>query len=304
MIILLLCVFFTNETKSQSFMTNGDIYDYDINDIFITVEIYPGENYPPPIYWKKVIKNKYYNITLDTLFYIADYYMYMPPNYMDPDGSYSFSQNNLFYITNLNDTIDNDLGIRPENLYCFDTTGYNGSWLDSVYTNTTLCDVITTSIGTIDGEPFQEDSCWTFFEPFFGNYEYSKGLGRTKYYYNDCWNGSSHCEKIIDLIFYKKGVIECGDSPYLTGIDKYAENTSIVSISPNPFTNWTILKFKEQQQNTKVSIINVLGNELKTFLVNGKDLLIEKGELSNGIYFLKFFNSNKIEAFITKIIIE
>ena len=80
-------------------------------------------------------------------------------------------------------------------------------------------------------------------------------------------------------------------------------NANSVSISPNPFTAQTVITFSNEQKNTTVKIIDVVGKEIKTQTFSGKQLIIEKGELNNGIYFVQITDENR-NTIIKKIVVE
>ncbi len=63
------------------------------------------------------------------------------------------------------------------------------------------------------------------------------------------------------------------------------------SISPNPLTFQTTLTFSEEQKNILVKITDVLGKEIRTINFSGKELIIEKGEMGKGIYFVEITSS-------------
>ena len=75
------------------------------------------------------------------------------------------------------------------------------------------------------------------------------------------------------------------------------------NVSPNPFTEQTTLAFNEEQKNCAIKIIDVLGKEIKTINFNGKQFIIEKGEMQKGIYFVEVIDENKNMA-TKKIIIQ
>lgn len=71
-------------------------------------------------------------------------------------------------------------------------------------------------------------------------------------------------------------------------------NTSYgMSVYPNPFSFQTTIEFNEYQKNTTIKIMDVLGKEVKTINFTGKQLLLEKGEMKKGIYFVQVVDSNK-----------
>jgi photosystem II stability/assembly factor-like uncharacterized protein len=92
---------------------------------------------------------------------------------------------------------------------------------------------------------------------------------------------------------------------------KYTSNVGITEntmgdnmiIYPNPFSSQTTISFDTEQNNARVNIIDVLGKEIKTYNFSGKQLIIEKGEMARGIYFVKITTENKKVA-TKKIIIE
>ncbi len=61
----------------------------------------------------------------------------------------------------------------------------------------------------------------------------------------------------------------------------------IISISPNPFTSQTNIAFAQEQKNTTIKIVDVLGKEIKSINFTGKELIIEKEEMQTGIYFVQ-----------------
>jgi len=66
-----------------------------------------------------------------------------------------------------------------------------------------------------------------------------------------------------------------------------------INIYPNPFTSQTSLNFDQEQKNTTVKIIDVLGKEIRSIDFSGKLLIIEKGEMNEGIYFVCFIDERK-----------
>lgn len=79
----------------------------------------------------------------------------------------------------------------------------------------------------------------------------------------------------------------------LTRINDYVAEDHLFSIYPNPFTFETTINFTSEQKNTSVKITDVLGKEVKSVLFTGKTLLIERGEMKSGIYFVTITDENK-----------
>lgn len=66
-----------------------------------------------------------------------------------------------------------------------------------------------------------------------------------------------------------------------------------INIYPNPFSSVTTILFAQEQKNIIIKITNVLGAEIKVINFTGKELQIEKEEMSNGIYFVQITDENK-----------
>jgi uncharacterized repeat protein (TIGR03803 family) len=86
-----------------------------------------------------------------------------------------------------------------------------------------------------------------------------------------------------------------------TGI---AENNLAISFNvyPNPFTSQTTITFTQEQKNTTIKIMDVLGKEIRSLSFTGKQIIIEKNEMKEGIYFVEIYNGGKIH--IVKIVIQ
>jgi hypothetical protein len=88
----------------------------------------------------------------------------------------------------------------------------------------------------------------------------------------------------------------------VTGITTLTADKEI-TIAPNPFTSQTTISFMQEQTNTIVKIIDVLGNIVKTAMVTGKQLTLTKAELSAGTYFVQITDASN-NAVNRKIIIQ
>lgn len=81
-------------------------------------------------------------------------------------------------------------------------------------------------------------------------------------------------------------------NPLGTGVFDVTE-TSEITISPNPFTSQTTIVFNEEQKYTTIKIMDVFGKEIKTISFSGKQLIIEKGEMTKGVYFVQIMEEHK-----------
>ncbi len=81
----------------------------------------------------------------------------------------------------------------------------------------------------------------------------------------------------------------CGEirkrSPLISGISETSVDENI-SIFPNPFSQQTTISFGEQNQNWRVKIVDVLGKGKMSLTFTGNQLVIDRSELSEGVYFV------------------
>lgn len=90
-----------------------------------------------------------------------------------------------------------------------------------------------------------------------------------------------------------------GDSTYfyfhsVTNINDLLSNDKGILIAPNPFSSQTTISFTKEQRNTIIKIMDILGSDIKTVNLSGKELKIEMGEMKAGIYFIQIMDENKI----------
>lgn len=93
------------------------------------------------------------------------------------------------------------------------------------------------------------------------------------------------------------------DSNEVAGIHETNNNAFMISVYPNPFTEYTSIEFNSEQKNTLVRIKDMLGQEIKTITYSGKQLIIEKDNIEKGIYLIEIINENK-NRIITRIIVQ
>jgi hypothetical protein len=86
-------------------------------------------------------------------------------------------------------------------------------------------------------------------------------------------------------------------------VDDEHVDESKISIYPNPFTSQTTISFPENQEGCIVKMIDVLGKEVKMIKFIGKELVIDKGELNPGIYFIHLLNEKSNKVLIKKVVI-
>ncbi len=300
-VLLIFICFFFSAVRSQSLLTVAEIYDYNVGDVFITKA---GGITSPPTFEKKIITNKYYSALNDTLFYNFDSYSYTGQSCQSCLPIYDTIIGGTLIYTNLNDSVGAGLGrkIHYWNPDCIDTAGYTGIWLDTIYYDTSFCNTQIVNITRLENGPQLIDSCYSYFEPFYGYEEYGKGIGRRTYYYNSCANGPfPPCVEKVFLVFYKKGTDSCGTAPLMSNLNEVSL-TSSFNLYPNPFKTETNLTFVKEQINSEITLTNILGEEVRKFNFSGKQLTIERGNLNKGLYFIKV--SDRTNIYTARIIVQ
>jgi len=72
------------------------------------------------------------------------------------------------------------------------------------------------------------------------------------------------------------------------------KSTSNLNIYPNPAANWVTINLANNKEIAKVIITNILGEVVKTTLINGESRQLSIEGLSNGIYFVSVETSNQV----------
>lgn len=288
---------------AQSLMTNAEIFNFDVGDIF---QFQRSASWQPPTYSTKTITSKSYSVTLDTLYYTSYVTRFTPQSCPTCPAIYDtlFQQ---MVIANLDDTVGAGLGVRP--FYwswdCIDTTGYTGTWMDSTYFDSNFCNRQITKINLIANGPQLIDSCYSYFEPEFGEYQYGNGIGQRFYSYNSCGQGGAPgCDEQILMTFYRKGNDSCGlrfHAPIPTAVDSPRE-AALFKIVPNPMGAQSQLIFAEPQDRAVITITNLLGTTIKTIAFSGLEMTLDANELAKGTYYLQV--DDGLRRYSTKLFVQ
>lgn len=86
-----------------------------------------------------------------------------------------------------------------------------------------------------------------------------------------------------------------------TGIEELQNGD--FTIAPNPFTFQTTITFSAVQKNSTIIIVDLLGKEIKRINFTGTELILEKGIMTEGIYFVQTTDEQK-HISIKKVVIQ
>jgi len=255
-LILSISVSFTG-LKSQSISTIGEIYNYEIGDIFHFnfLAYSPGSGYGSITNIE--ILNKYYSQNNDTLFYIRDI-DFKSSSSENPEWTYDYYIDTIFYFN-----LDSLINMGQIDSVGTDVDLYNGR----------LINYITTGTG-------EEDIY---------SKRYVNGCGRSYNNYRT-WGGLT--EATTELVYYKKGNEEWG-TPMLVSIYDNESNNPDLIVYPNPAKS-TINIMTNDVETIELKIIALSGELVKTLKLSAESKTIDISQLSIGIYILEIKKNDRI----------
>jgi photosystem II stability/assembly factor-like uncharacterized protein len=129
------------------------------------------------------------------------------------------------------------------------------------------------------------------------------------------WNtvGSGLASSPNDIIFSNNNLLAATgvNGPYyfntlgttLTADNNKIQTQSSINIFPNPFSSQITIRFPQLQENTKIVLMDLKGNILKSINFSGIELTMEKEELTKGLYYLQIISQIN-EVICQKILLE
>lgn len=241
--------------KSQDISTVGEIYDYEIGDIFHFYFLGNGPGFGDASITNIEILNKYYSRNNDTMFYIRDIDR-MTSSMENPDWVYDYYIDTIFYF-NLDSLI-------------------NMGQIDSVYTDLDLYNGRLINYVTI------EEYSTTF-------KSFAVGCGQTinRYISHDFTT-----EAETRLIYYKKGNEEWGNQIIVSIFNPHSNNSDII-VYPNPAKS-IINIISKNGKTFDLKIFTLFGELVKTIKLNSELKTIDISKLKAGIYLLVIRKNDKI----------
>lgn len=92
-------------------------------------------------------------------------------------------------------------------------------------------------------------------------------------------------------------------TPITTGIAQQKANAFNISIAPNPFTSQTTITLNQTVKNGNVKVMDMVGREVKTLTFKDNQIVLEKGELNAGVYFIQI-SAEQIVVATKRIVIQ
>ena len=95
------------------------------------------------------------------------------------------------------------------------------------------------------------------------------------------------------LTYYKKDGVACGN--FVSGIQKLSQMDFPISISPNPSSNYTLLRFQNSMNHAVLSIHSMDGKLLRQITeIQGREYVFETEGLKPGVYILTISNNGEL----------
>ena len=297
--VLFLLAFLSSNILIGQTLTYGEVYDFEIGDVFQYKIIDPyGPNDPegPPSFTEMLVTNKWFSSNGDTLYYEKTWKTVQTPLCATCPTNRTNGVDTLYYY-NLNSIITGGPApIWDTNNCMVNWTSYTSHYLDtSMDYSSMFCNTPSVNI------KFEyADSCKLPFPYIFNNAlnVFSKGLGITKVVTDFCGDGTqdTDCFTGFDLEYYKKGQTSCGTPIDLLNSVSTLDPESDLQIFPNPFKQeFTIEAGK--LNITEVVIYDLLGNEILKKKAKGSSFSINLLDVESGIYVISVTQENGEQSF-------
>lgn len=276
--ILLILTVFSAEVKSQTTLTIGQVYDYNINDQFhyYTYGVSPNAT-------RFTVTDKQFSALNDTVTYVRHFDNYSTQVISDPSPHLEYffdSYTDTLSITNLDSLISDQFST-------WTTNDSLGDWFnDSSYISSQWCGILIYEYSACLGCNFEGNS-------YQG--QYGQGVGLIKQIHQSpAW---PQIDYQYYLKYYKKGTVSCG-TPDLTtvGIKEPLKKVADFFIYPNPVESTFTLQNESPYDNFQCSLQNLLGQIIMTINLRGETNIIDISKFEGGIYQLVITTCDKIST--------
>ncbi|OYT17714.1 MAG: hypothetical protein B7C24_01125 [Bacteroidetes bacterium 4572_77] len=266
-LLLLISLFLGSSAWAQEYSTRGEIYDFDIGDIF-QIEFWETSASGGHSDIDNIeIVDKYYSEEEDTVFYTRYIkHKYSSSDY--PEWQYSYYYDTVYYY-DLDNIFDADNVFIDEELY-------NGRKISQ----------------------WLYDAGYLLIENRFAD-----GLGEVKYHY-DFWHPEEWGESLRKLTYYKKGEEEWGNHQ-IVAVDNNPQNDLQIKVYPNPASEIINFDFGDKYTNYyQLQIFSPLGSLIKSILINNNTICLNISHLNSGVYFYRIVDQKENIQITDKLLIK
>ncbi len=262
-ILLYILVALSLNATSQNYLTNRQVYDFDIGDILQTkyTTDYMVHPDPPPIYTTKTIINKVING--DSITYLINNNDYQPPACATCSPTI-----NVYTTTQI--VTDLDSAVFHYNL----TTCFSRS--DTMFYNACNAKVW-------QSFPVFDTAC---FEPTTETKQFVTGAGGP---YFNLTLGNSPMGVVntqYELTYYQKGNTTCGTFNTV-GINQVKNASPVINVYPNPSSGQ--IKIESEENFVSFKAYDIIGKVCQNGVVTNN--IIDISKLIEGTYFIAVYTS-------------
>ena len=268
-LLVAIIVFLANaiEITAQTPFTNRQVYDFNPGDVMQTTNKYtqtPG----PPIYETDSIAERWTSKLGDTIYYKIKHTYFRAPSCQSCTAE-------LVVSTLKMEVADLDSIVKHENKTA--RMELHDSFF--MFCNKNVWAKV----------PGKDDSL--SFEPI-AHYTYVvEGLGGP--YFHLVYRKQLPWINDRQLTYYKKNGVECGN--FVSGIEKLNQMNVEISISPNPSSDYTLMRFQKSMNHATLSIHSIDGNLLRRISdIQGMEYILENEGLKPGVYIITISNNGEM----------
>lgn len=268
-LLVAIIVFLANaiEISAQTPFTNRQVYDFNPGDVMQTTNKYtqtPG----PPIYETDSIAERWTSKLGDTIYYKIKHTYFRAPSCQSCTAE-------LVVSTLKMEVADLDSIVKHENKTA--RMELHDSFF--MFCNKNVWAKV----------PGKDDSL--SFEPI-AHYTYVvEGLGGP--YFHLVYRKQLPWINDRQLTYYKKNGVECGN--FVSGIEKLNQMNVEISISPNPSSDYTLMRFQKSMNHATLSIHSIDGKLLRRISdIQGMEYILENEGLKPGVYIITISNNGEM----------
>jgi hypothetical protein len=268
-LLVAIIVFLANaiEISAQTPFTNRQVYDFNPGDVMQTTNKYtqtPG----PPIYETDSIAERWTSKLGDTIYYKIKHTYFRAPSCQSCTAE-------LVVSTLKMEVADLDSIVKHENKTA--RMELHDSFF--MFCNKNVWAKV----------PGRDDSL--SFEPI-AHYTYVvEGLGGP--YFHLVYRKQLPWINDRQLTYYKKNGVECGN--FVSGIEKLNQMNVEISISPNPSSDYTLMRFQKSMNHATLSIYSMDGTLLRRISdIQGMEYILENEGLKPGVYIIRISNNGEM----------
>jgi len=286
----------SNPDRGITNLTAREIFDYDIGDEFHFQRDWQDNNDPCEYSFcssQKLILDKTISSNEDTITYLYEYcrMCFNSSCYGERDTTFSSDTITEVIILSSYDYL-NQLSYELNS----NSNGYALAFFDESQNRRQKINI----------NHYFYDSmsdCWQFwiYDPV--PRTYIEGLGGG--YYNNSWLWKDE----HSIVYYKKGTEEWGTplqcTLLSTSVHQLEKNANQVRVAPNPFSDFTKIEIENYKEGEifNLKIFDAMGKEYYSREISQKKFVLQKKDLSTGIYFFQLQNIQEGIKHVGKLIV-